>query len=384
MKRHSQRLLCILFCGTVALLSLLFILLPGSDFSETENRALKQRPEFNEKVFFSGEYAANVNDYFADQFPFRNYFVQMKGLSELALLKKENNGVLYSRRQLAVKQFDAYRTRTDIREDTDRICPDATYAQLTALNAFAEKTEIPTVTLLPPRTVDVTDGMFFYDRPDGDLLFTQMNEVLTPNAGYIDLLKLYRSKAEAGEYVYYRTDHHWTTLGAYYAYCEVMQALGKGESVLAAEQFEIEQIPDFSGTTAARVGVPFYEKDTLEIWHLFDDEAYSVIADGKELSSLYRKEYLEGSDKYAVFLDGTHNLTIITSEREQRDTLLIAKDSFANCLIPFLARHYNIVAVNLHAVTDLSACIREYEPAALLIVFNAENLITSGNLGNIR
>lgn len=384
MKRYAERLLCILFCGTVALLSLLFFFMPRSDFSETENRALKQCPDFSAEQLFSGEYTANVNDYFADQFPFRNFLVKLKGASELALLKRENNGVLYGRRQLAVKEFDAYRSRIEVSEDTDRIWLDSTQAQLNAVNSFAEKLDIPMVTLVPPRTVDVVDPLISYDRPDGDLLFTQLEDTLIPTAGYIDLLELYRGSAAAGEYVYYRTDHHWTTAGAYTAYCEVMRALGKGDDILAKDRFSIEQIADFSGTTAARAGVPFYEEDVLELWHLPDDDAYTVTVDGKNIGGFYQREYLESSDKYAVFLDGTHNLTTITLEGEARETLLIAKDSFANCLIPFLARHYDIVAVNLHTCTDLSALIETYAPDALLIVCNAENLITTGDLGNLR
>lgn len=384
LKRYAERLLCVLFCGTVALLSLLFFFMPRSDFSETENRALKQCPDFSAEQLFSGEYTANVNDYFADQFPFRNFFVKLKGASELTLLKRENNGVLYGRRQLAVKEFDAYRSRIEVSEDTDRIWLDSTQAQLNAVNSFAEKLDIPMVTLVPPRTVDVVDPLISYDRPDGDLLFTQLEDTLIPTAGYIDLLELYRGSAAAGEYVYYRTDHHWTTSGAYAAYCEVMKALGKQDEILAEDRFDIEEIPDFSGTTAARAGVPLYEKDTLALWHLPDDDAYTVTADGKNIGGFYQREYLESSDKYAVFLDGTHNLTTITLEGEARETLLIAKDSFANCLIPFLARHYDIVAVNLHTCTDLSALIETYAPDALLIVCNAENLITTGDLGNLR
>jgi len=384
LKRYAEKLLCALFCGTVALLALLFFFIPSSEFSETENRALKQRPNFSAELLFSGEYTANVNDYFADQFPLRNVFVKLKGASELALLKRENNGVLYGRRQLAVKEFDAYRSRIEISEDTDRIYLDSTKAQLTALHAFAEKVDIPMVTILPPRTVDVFDPLISYDRPDGDRLFAQMEETLPPDAGYVDLLELFRGKAAAGESVYYRTDHHWTTYGAYNAYCEIMRALGKQDEIIANERFEIEQIPDFSGTTAARAGVPLYEKDVLELWHLPDDGAYSVVADGVDVGGFYQREYLNGSDKYAAFLDGTHNLTTVTLEGDARQTLLIAKDSFANCLIPFLARHYNIVAVNLHTSTDLSALFEVYAPDALLVVCNAENLITTGDLGNLR
>lgn len=383
MKKFSEYFTVIGFCATLGILALLFLILPDKDFSPQENRALKQWPALTGDSFFSGEFSQEVNSYFADQFPARNVFVKMKGGAELLFLKGENNGVLYSPHQLAVKDFNAYRSRIHISENTDRIYLQSAQAQFQAVNTFAENSPVPVVTVLPPRTVDIADSTFSYDRPDGDALFALMEQELV-SAGYVDSLSLLRPRFEAGEYVYYRTDHHWTTLGAYYTYAEIMKELGKEDEVLPMEAFTVEQISDFSGTTAAKAGFPLYEKDTLELWHLPDEENYRVLADGKELQGFYARAFLTGSDKYSVFLDGTHNLTLITKKGEAREKLLVAKDSFANCLIPFLAAHYDIVAVNLRGNTQLSALAQEHSAQAVLIVYNAENIITSGDLGNIR
>lgn len=385
MTKRSDRMTVILFCGLLAVLAVAFLIMPDKAFSEQENRALAQVPTLDAEAFFSGKFASDTNTYFADQFPFRNFFVKLKSSAELAFLKGENNGVLYSKEQLAVKNFNAYRSRIQITEDTDRIYLESAAAQLRSVSALGEKLDIPLITVLPPRTIDIADSVFSYDRPDGDAVFDLMNEILTEKAGYIDTLSLLRPKFENGSYVYYRTDHHWTTEGAYAVYCEIMARLDRSGSIIPADAFEIERIAGFSGTTAARANFPFCRKDVLELWKLSDEEAYTVIADGEELGGFYSRSHLATSDRYAVFLDGTHNVTTIAKKNgESRETLLIAKDSFANCLIPFLAREFDIVAVNLRTNTNLSALAEQYQADAVLIVYNTENLITSGDLGNVR
>ena len=384
MKKFSEYATVVLFCGILFSLSILFVLIPDTAFSQHENRNLASFPTFNEDTFFSGEFASDLNVYFADQFPFRNAFVNLQARTELLLGKGENNGVLYSYNQLAVKDFNAYQSRMLITDNTDRIYLDTVKAQLNVLDQFSKTVKIPMATVLPGRTIDVCDNSFAYDRPDGDAVFEAMSALLSEDCGYIDSLSILRNRFDSGEYVTYKTDHHWTTLGAYYVYCEIMKEFGREDKIIPASNFRIECVENFSGTTAAKANFPFYEKDVLELWHLSDDESYAVTVDGIALDGFYARSYLDVADKYSVFLDGTHNVTEIRKTGEERDTLLIAKDSFANCLIPFLAREFDIVALNLRTNTNLSAAIETYSADALLIVYNVENIITSADLGNMK
>lgn len=386
MSKKNELFLVITFCVILASLSVLFVLLPDREFSEQENRTLEQLPELSKDSFFAGTFGREMNLYFADQFPMRDVFVKIKSGSELGFLKGENNGVLYSYDQLAVKDFNAYRSRIHITEDTDRIYLESVGAQLASVNKLADTLDIPLVTVIPPRTVDIADNSFDYDRPDGNAVFELLKSNLSSETGYIDTQQLLCPLYENGEYVYYRTDHHWTTEGAYNVYIEIMKKLGKGGRVIDKDEFEIEYIEGFSGTTAARGNFPFYKKDTIGIWHLPDDNDYEITADEIALDGFYNRDYIDKSDKYSLFLDGTHDTTVIRKKNatEQRETLLIAKDSFANCLIPFLAREYDIIALNLATNTYISAFAANYNADAVLIVFNTENLITTGHLGNLR
>ena len=131
----------------------------------------------------------------------------------------------------------------------------------------------------------------------------------------------------------------------------------------------------------AKGNFPFYRRDTIELWKLQDENEYEIFFDGQKFDSFYSEKYLQGSDKYSVFLDGTHHITTIKKPGQDRETLLIAKDSFANCLIPFLAREFDIVALNLRSNTDLSFAAKYYDASAVLIVYNMENIMTSADLG---
>jgi hypothetical protein len=218
MKRFSEIISVVLFCAIILLGTVFFVFSKDVEFSEQENRKLKQMPELNSERFFSGEFASEINEYFSDQFPMRNMFVKLKSFSELAFLKGENNGVLFSENQLAVKSFNSYQSIINITENTDRIYPETIKAQIESVNRLADKLEIPLVTVIPPRTIDIADSAFDYNRPDGDRAFEIINDTISEDANYIDALSLLRPKFENGEYVYYRTDHHWTANGALIGY----------------------------------------------------------------------------------------------------------------------------------------------------------------------
>ena len=374
MKTRISKITVILFCLFIAGFALAFLVLPGRDFSPQENRALAQAPELTAKSLFSGEFTASANEYAADQFPLRDRLLKLKSAAELALLKGKNNGVLYSRGQLAVLEFEARLSRVESTRDCDGFYADSVSALAEKYLSETLATGLPVVTLIPPRTIDVAGEDF--SRPGhGDALYEMLAKEI-PTKGFIDLLTPFREKYSAGEYVVYRTDHHWTTAGAYYAYTRVMQALGREPETIPENEFDVSESYDFSGTTAARANFPFYRRDTLSIWTLPDEDEYKVIADGVDIGGFYSRKHLETSDKYSVFLDGTHAVTTVTKKSgEARETLLVIRDSFGNSLIPFLARHFDIVAVDVNTSPRLESLVEEYSPFAVLTVVNGENVI---------
>lgn len=406
MKRKLQITLISLFLFVLYGFSILFIVLPDESFSAEENRNLQTFPAFSTESLLDGSFSSKINTYFADQFPLRNGLVGIKGVAETVLWKGENNGVLLGTDgQLGVRLFTMYKSRLERTADMDFYYTENVRSAIDGVNTFADSCTLPLVTLLPPRTVDVAADSFSYPTLLSDRLHEQLVSGFSSDAHFLDVLPLFREKHAAGEYVYLRTDHHWTTYGAYLAYCEVMREFGMEAEILPESAFTKETIADFYGTTWSKAGYKFVGPDTLELWSMGNDDDFTLTfysvkqakdENGKIISvrepyqtmtSFYNRDKLSGKDKYAAFLDGTHNeLTVSKTDGNfgDREVLLIAKDSFANTMVPFLSQHFDIVVVNLAAnLTDLSNYIELYGADRVLLIYNWQNILENNNLAAI-
>ena len=371
-----------------------FWIIPDTDFSPEENRALQTFPTVDADSWLEGKVSSRLITYYSDQFPLRNQFVGLHALGELGLGRGESNGVLVGRNgQLAVRRFDAYLNRFERLENTDYYSSahvDRGLASLVSLHNTLQAGDIPLCVVLAPRTIDVTVSDFSYPSAISDGLdATIQNAMQTGGVNSVELMATFRTLHEAGEYVYYRTDHHWTTRGAYVAYTAVMESWGMGDDVLPESYFTVREIPDFYGTTHSRAGLFFIPSDTMEIWEAPDDSRYTVLeVNGENTktvieSGFISEKYLSEKDKYGAFLDGTHSMLFIVDKEaaargEDRPLLLLARDSFANSMVPFLARHFDICMVNLTGgMTNLTELCETYGCERVLVVCNRENLIAS-------
>ncbi len=394
MNKKINLTITVLFLALIFGFGIAFWALPDTDFSEEENRALQTFPDVTPKSWLDGNASSRLITYYSDQFPLRNAWLNIHAAGELAMGRGESNGVLLGKNgQLAVRRFDAYLSRFKRLEKTDYYSPahiDKGLNTLVDLDKTLKSQGIPLCVLLAPRTLDVTANDYAYPAVLSDALDHTIRSTLgEANVNSVELLKTFRTMHGAGEYVYYRTDHHWTTKGAYTAYAAVMTSWGMESEILPESCFTIRSIPDFYGTTHARAGIPGIPADTLEIWEAADDSRYTVFerrGDSAETvieSGFISEEYLTQKDKYGAFLDGTHRILFIVNTEaanrgESRPRLLLARDSFANSMVPFLARHFDICMVNLSGgVTNLSELASEYGCSRVLVVCNRENLVTS-------
>jgi len=408
-QKITNLLTVLLFVIPLALGLILFAALPDKDFSEEENRDLQTFPKLTWKSLSEGKFGQEMNEYFADQFPARDALVGLKGLSELALGKGENNGVVLGKDgRLAVRWFDAYVDRLTRVYDTDFYAKESIDAQTSALNKLQAELaakNIPLTVIIPPRTLDVVGAQTNYPMQSTDALWADIDAGLDDSVSYLDLRKIMQDAHAGGESVYYRTDHHWTTKGAYMAYCALMNEWGKQSEIIPESMFTIETVEGFYGTTWSRAGLKFVGPDSLEIWHFEGEENYTVtdwtlqtgqneqggsyigFVRGESFSGFYNREYLEQKDKYSAFLDGTHGiLTVQKNTDEERQTLLVLKDSFLNSMVPFLAQHYDLVVVNLSAggVKPLAYYAEQFGCDGVLIVYNAENMIENNALAGVK
>ena len=392
MKRRHAIATVVSFVLLLSFGAIAFWLIPDKSFSARENRALQTLPRFDTEKLFSGELSSAYNDYFADQFPARNLFVTLKGGLELLSGKGENNGILLGRSsQLAKRLFATARADGESATDSDAI--DAAHLQNAAagIRHAAENLDIPFVVFLTGRTADVAAAAFPYPKEGSEKMLATLRESVGEHVNYLDLVPAYQERYESGEYVYYRTDHHWTTLGAYYAYCDILKALGMENDIIPREIFQKETVSkDFFGTFASASGFRFVKPDSVELWLLGNEDSFLVTADGRILESgLYNRAHLEGNDKYSVFLDGTHDVVTITKKDGQnRPTLAIFKDSFASSVAPFLAQHFDLVLYNLSSprtdYTDVTAYTKACNADAALVLYTLGNVIETDKMNRLR
>ena len=389
MNKKLQLATIVLFVGVLFAFSIAFFVLPDQSFSAEENRSLRSFPKFTWKKLASGAFGDEINDYFADQFPARDLLVGFKGYSEIALGKGENNGVILGKNgQLQTRLFDMLLADGSVARDSDAFDPATVQKALDGINRTGEALEVPFSVLLTGRVIDVTVSASDYPTDISDALLGQLREGVGDGVDYIETVPVFREKYDAGEYVYYKTDHHWTTLGAYYAYVETMRSFGMEDEILLREDFAVEIASNaFYGTAWSAAGMKFVSPDALEIWTLGNEAEFSIVADGVPLDGFYSRSYLEKKDQYSVFLDGTHDVVTVKKEGETRQTLVIFKDSFANSLAPFLAQHFDLVLLNLSSrrdFTNVTALAEEYGADRVLMVYTVENVITADKLAKLR
>ena len=380
--------LTIIFGFTIA-----FFLLPDKTFSEQENRSLRTLPPFRMQAVLSGAYASDVNDYFADQFPLRDLLVAWKGNAEIGLGKMENDGILLGKNeQLAKRLFDVARGDGTVTSDMDAIDPShisGAAEGICRISKQFELTGIPLRVMLPGRTLDVCASAFSYPCDYSDRLLQTLRQGLRDCGAYLDTVEKMRARYENGEDVYYKTDHHWTTLGAYHAYADILASFDMEEAIIPMEAFQREVASrDFYGSFWSAGGMKFVHPDSVEIWTLGNEDAFTVTADGKPLSGFYERSHLEKKDHYSTFLDGVHDVVTVRKETdEDRPTLVIFKDSFANALAPFLAQHFDLVLLNLSSTrtdyTDMSRYSKEYNADAVLVVYTLGNAVQTSKLNQL-
>ena len=392
MKHRHSIVIVVSFVLLLCAFSLAFWLIPDREFSSRENRALQTLPRMDAQTLLSGELSRTFNDYFADQFPARDLLVSLKGGLELLAAKGENNGILLgSDGQLAKRLFTLARTDDESAEDSDVIDAEHLKNAAEGIDRAAESLDVPFSVFLTGRTVDVAASAFLYPGGASDQMLQILRETVNEDVKYLDLVPAYRARYESGEYVYYRTDHHWTTLGAYYAYCEIMKAFGMENDVIPAENFQKETVStSFYGTFSSKSGFHFVGADSIELWLLGNEDSFLVTADGRTLDGgLYNRTHLAGNDKYSVFLDGTHDVVTVTKkDGENRPTLAIFKDSFANAVAPFLAQHFDLVLYNLSSprtdYTDVTAYTKACDADAALVLYTLGNVIETDKINRLR
>lgn len=332
MKQKADRLLVWGFILTLFLMLFVFIVLPKERFSELENRVLQKAPQWSWNNLLSRKYAEEAESFVTDHFPLRSVWIAVKSSAEQLRLQQENNGIYKGKAGYLFEKFT----------DPD----DSKLKQYTeSINKFAlAHPEVKTTFMLAPTSAGMYPDRLPWLAPNDDQMKVNqyIAEAMQGKVSFMDGYKIL--KPHAAESIYYRTDHHWTTKGAYHAYTAYANKMGW--KPLSEKDFSIEIVShSFLGSYHTRSQFQGVTPDMMEVYkpiHAVSSEVY--IADTDEtFDSLYDASYLKKKDQYSYFLGGVHALMKITSQLDpqavQQEKLLVIKDSYAHNFIPFLTMH---------------------------------------------
>ena len=347
-----------LFLAISALLLLLAaaqLALPARSMSEMENRRLAQTPAFTMEALLNGGWAEELETFAADQLPLRDAFVALHTASRAVLGQRETGGVLLGRDGWLLDRSDTWSER-NVRLNARAL------AELSGL------TGRPVYLLAVPSSACVYPEMAPAHAPLAD-----EQALLAAAAEETALLPLTPALTAARDAapLFYRTDHHWTAAGARVGYETACRALG----LSPLEDGPNESVPGFYGSYFARNPLPWLKADTLSFRF---PEGVTLTIDGERQNGLWDPDALSGRDKYAALLYGNHPVIELTCDSAPEGTLLVIKDSYANALLPALARHYRrVVAVDPRYFTgDITALAQTCEGDAILCVYGLSTLAT--------
>lgn len=353
-------------------------------YSELENRTLEDRPVLTAEGFFNGTYTKNYENYIQDQFPLRDKFVSFKNYAELALGKREVKGIFICE--------DGYLIENHRRADyeSERAVKNA-QAIVNAGNRWADKlgSSHVSVIIAPTAQTILKDKLPKYANTYNQSEYTATIQSGLNEDVYVDIEKTLTENKE--EYVYYKTDHHWTTKGAYLAYrswCESKGLTPYNKSELSIE----EASDDFYGTIHSKLNIKT-SPDVIEIYSVKDYNVKAVYNMGASVTdSLIDKSFLEGKDKYSIFMGGNQGIVEITeadnetvsdkvqqgnvNEDGEESVLLMIKDSYANCFVPMTVGMYDrIYVIDLRYFNmNVDTFMDMYGVTDVLVLYNADTL----------
>ena len=367
MNRKTNIVIISVFAAFIGAFALLLPILPDVEFSQQENRYLQRLPSFSLEALADGDFTEDFESYTTDQFPFRDAWTALKARCELLTGKRENNGVYYCEDGTLITDFDA-----PTKETVDR--------NIDYLNALVEYTDLPVYFGLIPGAGEVQASLLPKNAPMDSQQTVIDWAYDRSRAVNIDIASALG--AHKDEYIFYRTDHHWTSLGAYYGYTSLCEALGLPAPSLAS--YDRQTVSEsFYGTTYSSSGFSWVRPDVMETF-VPDDGSVKVLDLSKDPPAegpLYDTSFLELKDKYSMFLGGNCPLRSIETGREG-PSILIVRDSYSDSLAPFLLENFSrIDLIDLRYYRDsLAQYAIENGFDSILVLYSVSTFSTDQNL----
>ena len=341
---------------TVAVLCMILLTLGiadicGSDrvYSEAENRVLASHPQFSWMSLLSGQYSDAYEKYLSDQFVGRDKWVGLKTRADIMFRKKEIKNVYLGEDHYLIGVNDP----ADYPESLEN-------SRIASLKKLVNRWNA-TVMLVPTADNVLTDKLPDYAEYYDEKRFLDKVRDAVGEEHYVDTYAMLREHAE--EPIYYRTDHHWTSLGAYYGFLAWAECLDRFPYPYDPNNMTTVS-DDFQGTLQSRINVT-WTKDLIQYFPETEKKPVTVTYDFVDTTdSLYAPEQLNTKNQYAYFLNDNHAFVEIHTGYNPGKTLFVIKDSYANSMIPLLTAQYEtIYVVDLRYFNGkLFQFMEDYEP----------------------
>ena len=351
---------------------------PKQTFSQEENRMLATIPRFSFESFVNGDYLNGVNDYINDHFAFRNIYLKLNSWWEVSVMgKKENNGVYIGKDGYLFEKFEYGE------EEKEKVKNNAS-----AISNFAEtmqEIDIPTYFVLVPNSIYINSDKLpeNVEVPNQeDIINTVYSNIKnTKNINVTSALK----EENKTKPLYFRTDHHMNSDGAYVVYREFCNTVNI--QPVQIENFnKITVTNDFLGTFDSKAQLINQTPDEIFVYeNEINTNIEEAVYDKETTKSIFNEEFLTGKDKYSYFLNGNNSKAIIKTKVDNNKKLLVIKDSYAHIMSQFLCENYSEVHFLDPRYTnfDYKEYVQENGITDVLFLYNVSNFATDTNLTKI-
>lgn len=374
-RKVQEQLVGIIFILILFLFLIINIIVPNKEKSVQENRMLTTKPKFRLSSLISGDYDEKFEAYMDDQFVGRDMWRKLKVTVDRICGSRLENGVYIGRNGQLLEQIEV--------ADENHLA-----ANIKAIKSFSEsQSKIPVRMMLVPDAANVLNhSLPALAKPeDQTQMFSMVRKDLGDSVEWIDVsTELNKHKTEK---IYYKTDHHWATLGAFYAFQAAAPSLGI-EGDLSGKYVSYAVSDSFNGMLASKSGVNLGEKEQIDIYVPTEEDTDLIIDyvdEGKRSTSLYDSSKLKEKDQYTVFLGGNSSLLDIRTVSTSTKRLLLVKDSFANSFIPFLTPYYReIVVVDPRYYSGtINDLMDSYRISEVLFLYSGNTFFKDNNISGV-
>lgn len=374
-RKVQEKLVGIIFILTLFLFLIINVIVPDREKSVQENRMLATKPKFRLSSLISGDYDEKFEAYMDDQFVGRDMWRKLKVTVDRIGGSRLENGVYIGTNGQLLEQIEV--------ADENHLA-----ANIKAIKSFSEShSKIPVRMMLVPDAANVLNhSLPSLAKPeDQTQMFSMVRKDLGDSVEWIDVsTELNKHKTEK---IYYKTDHHWTTLGAFYAFQAAAPSLGI-EGDLSGKYVSYAVSDSFNGMLSSKSGVNLGEKEQIDIYVPTEEDTDLIVDyvdEGKRSTSLYDSSKLKEKDQYTVFLGGNSSLLDIRTVSTSTKRLLLVKDSFANSFIPFLTPYYReIVVVDPRYYSGtINDLMDSYRISEVLFLYSGNTFFKDNNISGV-